>query len=221
MRRLGGVCLLVAGLLSVLAGAVLAVAFGPDDRLGTGPHRLSSEASVITTAPHAIVYAGPEVELTVTSRGGARDLFVGVGHHVDVVDLLADTRRTRVERIDLPWEVSTSTVGGSGSPRAAPTEVDWWYAQATGDGAATISWTLPEDGGDVVIADLAGRDGLTVDITAAVLVPGVFVVGAAMLVIGVGIAVLGWAVLTSGERPRRRAANRGDHDRGRDREGVG
>lgn len=202
MRRLGGLCLLAAGVLSVLLGAALAIAFGPDDRLETGPHPLSSEGSVITTAPQAIVYAGPQVELTVTTRGEARDLFVGVGHHVDVIDLLADTRRTRIDRIDLPWDVSFSAAGAGGSMRASPTEVDWWYAQASGGGRATISWTLPENGGDVVIADLAGQDGLAVDVTAAVVAPGAFIVGAAMLVIGLGVVVFGWAVLSTRGRPR-------------------
>lgn len=202
MRRLGGVCLLALGVLSMLVGGLLAVGFGPDDRLATGPHEVSSTGSVITTAPQAIVYAGPQVELTVTSSAAPRELFVGVGHHVDVADLLADTRRTRIERIDLPWDIATSTVGTGGSPRAAPTAVDWWYAQDTGEGRASITWTLPEDGGDVVIADLAGEEGLTVDVTAALVAPGIFIVGAAMLVIGLGVAVFGWAVLTTRVQPR-------------------
>jgi len=214
MRRLGGICLLAVGALSVLLGAVLAVAFGPDDRLATGPHVVRSETSLITTGPQAIALAGPRVELAVTSSGEPRNLFVGVGHHVDVSDLLGETPRTRVDRIDLPWALTTSQVGTGGTPRASPLDVQWWYAQAEGDGRAVLTWTLPEYGGDVVIADLDGGDELSVDVTAAVLAPGAFVVGAAMVVIGLGVAVFGWAVLTTRVRPRGVHANRGEPTEG-------
>lgn len=208
MRRLGGVCLLALGVIGVLAGVAVMVLFGTDNRLETGPHELRSRGAAITTAPQAIKYAGPRVELTVTSRGERRNLFVGVAHHVDVQDLLGSTRRTRVDRIDLPWAVSTSTVGEGGSPRTAPGDVDWWYAKEEGRGRAVLTWTLPDAGGDVVIIDQEGHEDLAVDVTAAWVVRGVFVVGAAAVVIGLGVAVFGWALLSSRVRPRGTHADR-------------
>ncbi len=199
--------MVLVGLLSTLLGLLLAVAFGPDNRLDTGPHPLRSDGSVITTGENAVAYAGPRVDLTVTTDGD-RSLFVGVAHHVDVTDLLGDTPRTRVDRLDLPWKTDVSEVRGAGSPLGSPLDADWWIAQDQGRGTATVEWTLAEDGGDVLIMDLDGQDGLSIDVVAALVVPGIFVVGAAMTVIGLGVAVFGWAVLTTRVSPRGAHADR-------------
>lgn len=201
MRRPGGVALIALGVLSVLLGCLLAVAFGPDDKMSTGPHRLTSSGSAIVTAPEALAYAGPPVELTVTSTDPGRDIFVGVGHDVDVRDLLGDTPRLRVETISIPWEISTQSVGGSGVPKSDPGQVDWWIAEEQGRGRVVLDWDLPDVAADVVILDEDGRDRLTVDVTAALEVPGIFVVGLASVVLGLGIVVFGWAVLTTRVTP--------------------
>jgi hypothetical protein len=200
VRRLGGLALVVLGVLGVLVGCLLAVAFGPDDRVGTGPHRLTSRGPAIVTAPGALAYSGPRVQLTVTSADRDRRLFVGVGHDVDVRDFLADTPHTRVETIDVPWRVSTTPVRGDGVPRGAPGDVAWWSADAQGRGRAVLTWRLPDSAADVVILGRGGAP-LVVDVSAAVVVPGVFVVGLAAVVIGLGVAVFGWAVLTTRVAP--------------------
>jgi hypothetical protein len=202
MRRLGGLALIALGVLSVLLGAALAVGFGPDDRMGTGPHRLSTPGQAIVTAPEALAWSGPRVELTVTSPDRGRDLFVGVGHDVDVRDFLADTPRTRIRTIEVPWRVTTTNVAGDGLPRGSPEGLDWWIAEAQGRGEAVLAWRLPDTAADVVILDRDGADGLTVDVTAAVLAPGAFVVGLAAVVLGLGVVVFGWAVLTTRVAPR-------------------
>lgn len=195
MRRLGGLALIALGVLSVVLGVALAVGFGPDDRMGTGPHRLSTPGQAIVTAPEALAFSGPKIELTVTAPD--RNLFLGVAHDVDVQDFLADTPRTRVDAIEVPWKVSTSQVSGSGVPKGSPEDANWWFADAHGRGRAVLTWALPESAADVVILDQQGRDGLAVHVTAAIVAPGVFVVGLAGVVIGVGLVVLGWAVLTT------------------------
>jgi hypothetical protein len=196
VRRLGGLALIALGVLSVLVGCLLAVVFGPDDRVGTGPHRLTSAGPAITTAPGALAYSGPRVQLTVTSAERGRDLFVGVGHDVDVRDFLADTPYARVDTIDIPWRVSLTRVPGDGVPRAAPEKLAWWTAEAQGRGRAVLTWRLPDSASDVVVVG-RGSGGLTVDVSAALLLPGVFVVGLAAAVIGLGVGVFGWALLTT------------------------
>ncbi|MDQ4006867.1 MAG: hypothetical protein M3211_02070, partial [Actinomycetota bacterium] len=158
MRRLGGLALIALGVLSVLAGVALVAAFGPDDRMATGPHRLSTPGQAIVTAPEALAYAGPRVELTVRSVGGARDLFVGVGHDVDVRDFLDATPRTRIDTIDIPWQVSTTRLPGGGFPKGPPAGLGWWIAEAQGRGAVTLRWHLPDVAADVLILDRDGRD---------------------------------------------------------------
>ncbi len=206
MRRRGGLALIALGVLSVLLGSVLAAAFGPDNELGTGPHRLSTRGQAIVTAPEALAWTGPQVRLTVRSVDPGRSLFVGVGHDVDVQDFLDGAPRTRIDTIAIPWRVTTTSIPGSGFPKGAPSDVGWWFADAQGRGSASVTWRLPDTAADVVILDPLGGDGLAVDVTADVLAPGAFVVGLAMVVLGLGVAVFGWAVRTTGVR-----APRGTH----------
>lgn len=202
MRRLGGLALIALGVLGVVLGVALAVAFGPDNRMATGPHRLSTPGQAILTAPEALAYSGPRVQLTVAAADRQRELFLGVGHDVDVRDFLAGTPRTRIDTIEIPWRVSTTPVRGDGSPKGDPADVGWWIADAQGRGTAELTWRLPDTAADVVILGRDGAGGLTVDVTAAVLAPGAFVVGLAMVVIGLGVVVFGWALLTSRTVPR-------------------
>ena len=58
----------------------------------------------------------------------------------------------------------------------------------------------------MVVLDQDTGSGTRVDVTAAVLFPGAFVGGLAGVVIGLGVIVFGWAVLTT-----RAAAPRGVH----------
>jgi hypothetical protein len=202
MRRLGGLALILLGVLGVLVGAALAVGFGPDNRIGTGPHRLSTPGQAIVTAPEALAFSGPQVEVTVTSTEPGRALFLGVGHDVDVRDFLGETPRTRIDTIELPWRVTTTDLPGGGFPKGAPQDLGWWLAEAQGRGQAALTWRLPESAADLVILDPEGGDGLTVDVTAAVLAPGIFVVGLAVAVLGLGVVIFGWAVLTTRVAPR-------------------
>jgi hypothetical protein len=206
MRRLGGLALIALGVLSVLMGSALAAAFGPDNEMGTGPHRLSTRGQAIVSAPEALAWAGPQVRLTVDSVDPGRSLFLGVGHDVDVRDFLDGAARTRIDTIEIPWRVTTTPISGSGFPKGAPADVGWWLADAHGRGSATLTWRLPDTAADVVILDPFGGDGLVVDVTAAVVAPGAFVVGLALVVLGLGFAVFGWAMRTTGVR-----APRGTH----------
>jgi len=205
MRRLGGIALVLLGLLSVVLGVALAVLFGPDDRMGTGPHRLSTPGQAIVTSPGALAYSGPQVELRVTSVQPGRTLFVGVAHDVDVRDFLASTPRTRIDTIEIPWQVATTQLPGQGFPKADASEQTWWIADAKGQGEVVLDWRLPDTAADVVILDDDGSRGLAVDVSAAVVAPGVFVIGLALVVLGLGVVVFGWAVLTTRSTSRRGA----------------
>ena len=184
----------------------MATAFGPDNEVGTGPHRLSTRGQAIVTAPEALAWAGPQVQLTVESVDPRLSLFVGVAHDVDVRDFLDGAPRTRIDTIEIPWRLTTTAVPGSGFPKGDPSDVGWWLADAHGRGGASLAWRLPDTAADVVILDPLGGDGFAVDVTAAVVAPGAFVVGLALVVLGLGFAVFGWAVRTTGV-----AAPRGTH----------
>ncbi|MPZ61649.1 MAG: hypothetical protein GEU93_10210 [Propionibacteriales bacterium] len=209
MRRLGGLALLGMAVLGILVGVALAVFFGQDNRMDTGPHRLQTGTAAIVTAPQAIAIAGPRVELEVAAVEPDRNLFVGVGHDVDVRDLLGQTPRTRIDSVELPWRIETSGVDGSGVPRSAPEDADWWIEQDQGRGRATVAWDLPDTAIDVVILDRDGREDLAVDVTATWEAPGAFVTGIALAVFGLGVGIFGWAVITTRVAPRGLHARRG------------
>jgi hypothetical protein len=206
MQRLGGLALVVLGVLSLLLGTALAAAFGPDDEVGTGPQRLTTRGQAIVTAPEALAWAGPQVQLTATTTRPGRELFLGVAHDVDVRDFLDGTPYTRIDTIEIPWRVTTTQIPGNGLPKDDPSDVAWWFADARGRGTVSLAWRLPDTAADVVVLDPLGGDGLTVDLNAAVVAPGAFVAGLALVVLGLGVVVFGWAVRTAGA-----GAPRGTH----------
>lgn len=194
MRRAGGWLLVLLGTLLVLIGCTAALVFGPDNEVASGPHPLSSDGFAIATAPGAIQYAGPTVRITVVSSSD-RPLFVGLAHDVDVRNYLADSAYTRIDTLELPWDTTTSRVGGEGSPRRPPAELDWWLVSDRGSGEASMTFTLPDDSVDVVVTNADLRPRLRVDVTATVLRPGVFVGALAVALAGVGLAAAGRVLL--------------------------
>jgi hypothetical protein len=204
VRRTGGWLLVLLGVLLVLLGCTAAVVFGPDNEVASGPHPFASDGTAIATAPEAIQYAGPTVRITLVSSSG-RPLFVGLAHDVDVHDYLAGSAYTRVDTLDLPWETTSSRVGGQHAPGRRPAALDWWLVSDTGPGKTSVTFTLPNDSVDVVVTNADLRPRLRVQATVTVLRPGVFVGGLAAVLAGLGIAAVG-VVLVG--RVRARAARR-------------
>ncbi len=206
MRRPGGWLLIVVGLVIALGGAAVALLFGPDNRAETGPHRLSSAGVAITTAPAALTYSGPTVEVTAETAG--RTVFVGLAHDVDVRDYLANTAYTRIDAIDLPWSIRTTEVKGERSLPVLPADADFWLASTSGDGSASLRFPLPDAAVDVVVMDADGGANLVADVTVAVVHDGAFLNGLAVLVVGAGAAAGGVLLLRHAPRRGRRRGPR-------------
>ncbi len=207
MRRAGGRVVLLLGVVLMIVGVAAAVAFGPDDRVRSQPQRLVSRGLAVITAPAAIGYSGPTIELTVT-RKASDPVFLGVGYHVDVRDYLTGSTYTQIDSVDLTFDVATSDVKGKGRPDVGPEDLDWWLITGSGKGSATVTFPLPDAAVDIVVTDPGLRPGLDVTVTAAVVQQGAFVGGLALSVSGVGLAVVG-RMLTSSDpasRLRRRTA---------------
>ncbi len=196
MRRAGGVVVLQLGVLLVILGALGAIAFGPDDRVTSAPLPLSSLGIAVVTAPGAVAYSGPTVELTVTREGSA-PVFVGVGYDVDVRDYLTATTYTQVDSISIPLDVETSEVDGAGLPETRPGDLDWWLVSGSGRGSATVTFPLRDAAVDVVVMDPDLRPGLDVSVTVGVVRQGAFVGGLAVSLGGVGLGVVGWMLIST------------------------
>ena len=194
MRRAVGWLLVALGLAAVLLGAVVAVVFGPDDRAQTGPHPVSTAGSAVATAPAVLRYAGPRLEITVSAQDPDRTVFVGLATDVDVADYLRAARHTRVDAVDLPWDVETTAVPGVAAPPAVPAVVDWWLVSREAPATTTLGFRLPDAEVDVVAMDARLRPGFRADVTVAWVQDGAFLGGIAIAVAGMGAAVAGWVV---------------------------
>jgi len=187
---------ILLGALLVIFGAAIAVLFGPDDEVVSGPHPLSSKGIAIATAPSAIGYAGPTVQVRVISADERR-VFVGLAHDVDVKDYLADSAYTRVDMISLPWDTTTSQVAGDDSAARLPAKLDWWLVSETAVGEASMTFTLPDDSVDVVVTNADLRPGVRIEATVTALRSGAFVGGLGMAVFGFGLMVVGRVLTVS------------------------
>lgn len=192
MRRLAGWALVFAGFLAAAVGIVAAVVVGPDDAISSGVRRLTSSGAAIVTAPGAITYAGPTVSIDVTSAGGP--VFVGVGREVDVADLVADTSRTEVDQVSVPWSIRSSAAKGSSTALPDVSGLDWWLASDSGSDASVV-FGLPDEPISVLVMNADGSPAVDVDVTAAVSVAGFFWGALALLVLGVGLELSGFLVL--------------------------
>lgn len=206
VRRPLGWILVVGGVLLAVFGLAVAIVFGPDNRVASGPHDFASTGAGVVTAPAALAYTG--LTLHVTASASGRSLFVGLAHDVDVRDYLADTAFTRIDSIDVPWKAETTAVTGDDSIETLPADADFWLARDSGEGSASIRFLLPDDAVDVVVMDAEGKPDLRVELTVSVVQEGAFASGLALLVIGVGATVGGVLLLRHAPRRVRRLALR-------------
>ena len=202
MRRQLGWLLVLVGVVIALVGVAGAVLFGPDDRATTGPHAVPVAGVGLATAPGAIAYAGPRLELTIQCQPAGRRLFAGVAHHVDAVDFLARAPYTRVDEIWVPWDIATTDVRGEGELADRPRTADFWTTKAVGHGTVTLDWLLAEAPQDLVVVDAHGRPISSLAITASLVLAGGFVASLAVAALGLGL-IAGGAVLASSARTAR------------------
>jgi hypothetical protein len=191
MRRVVGVLLMLVAVLTLVAGAALAFVLGPDNRASTGPHEIGTEAPVVVADPDVFGWAGPTITVEVGVAEG-QHVFVGAANAVDIADYVRLTERTEITDYGLPWDISTSDVDGSNALPAAPSEVDWWLAQGSGAGQASLSVELPEQAFGLVVVAVGGGSLEGMEVTASYDVNGGFGVGLGLVGFAVGLGLFGW-----------------------------
>ncbi|KHL19553.1 UNVERIFIED_CONTAM: hypothetical protein LK11_01305 [Mumia flava] len=194
------------GVLLVLVATSVAVALGPDDQVRTGPHAIEVSDRAIATAPGVLAYAGPQVSV-VADLGDERPVFIGLAHPVDVDDYLGGTAHEEVATFALPWEVSTDDVDGDPYLPAAPTALDWWWADAAGVGKAELRFDLPSDSASLAVLALGDGDLEGLRISAAYEWPGGFGIAVGSAAAGIGLVGIGLALLRVRPFVRRRRAD--------------
>ncbi len=202
MRRVSGWLLVLVGVAALIVGLAVAVAFGPDDTLAVGPHQISTTGVALISAPGALSYAGPTLQVTATAEQPGASIFVGVGHDVDVRDYLSGSAYTQIDKVSLPWRAETSDVPGRTRPIADPSELTWWLTTGSGRGAATVMLPLLDAPIDVVVIIADGARGFTTEVTVGILQEGIFPGAMGVLLGGVGLLVAGRLVLRGSSAAR-------------------
>jgi hypothetical protein len=193
MRTTAGWALVVLGVLVALAGGAAMVVLGPDSRFTTGPHAIETDDIAVVTAPDVIGWADVQVDL-LAEVPVRKPIFVGVGNAVDVQDFVGTTQRLEVTRFRRPWDVDTREVEGTPNLPGAPTALDWWIDSSAGLGGASISTQLPDETVSIAILSVGSSNLSGLEVTLAYGVKGGFGKGAAAVLLGLGIVLLGLAV---------------------------
>lgn len=192
-RRILSVLVLVLALVGVVVGVAMAVLLGPDNRLTTGPHDVGTDHVALVTSPEVLRWAGPTVTVTAELPDN-QPVFLGLGNTVDVADFLSRTGFERVDTLDLPWRVSTTTVSGKRYVPAAPMAADWWIAQNAGQGGAQITVPLPDETTSLVVVALAG-DLQDLQVSGSYFLAGGFGAGLGLAALALGVGMFGWLAL--------------------------
>jgi hypothetical protein len=193
MRTWAGWVLSVLGVLVAVLGAAVMVALGPDSRFTTGPHAIETDDVAVVTAPDVIRWADVQVDV-LAEVPVRKPIFIGVGNAVDVQDFVSTTQRLEITSYGRPWSIDSREVGGDPNLRGAPTAVDWWIESSAGLGGASISTRLPDETVSIAIVSVGSSNLAGLQITLAYGVKGGFGKGAALLLAGLAVVVIGQLV---------------------------
>ncbi|MET0928307.1 MAG: hypothetical protein ABWX74_02265 [Aeromicrobium sp.] len=197
MRTRSGWALSVLGVLVAILGAAAMVLLGPDSRFTTGPHAIETDDIAVVTAPTAIRWADVQVDV-LAEVPVRKPIFIGVGNAVDVQDFVGRTQRLEVTTFRRPFDLETREVKGTANLPGAPTSLDWWIDSAAGLGGASISTQLPDQTVSIAILSVGSSNLSGLEVTLAYGVKGGFAKGAAVLLLGLALTVLGVAVRRGG-----------------------
>lgn len=191
MRRVVGILLMLFAVLMATLGAGIAIVLGTDNRAETGPHRIATSSPVVVADPDVFSWAGPTVTMRIDVAKD-QQVFVGAGNAVDIADYVGSSQRTEITSYKAPWSIETHDVVGDAPLPAAPGAVDWWVAQSTGTGSATISFRLPEQAFSLVVIAVGGDNLDSLRVTASYDIDGGFGIGLGLIGFAVGLALFGW-----------------------------
>lgn len=206
IRSIFGVLLALIGLIVGAAGAVAAFwLVGPDDTVYSGDQHLTSKGLAIASAPSMLDRHGPTLHVNARSTSG-KPVFVGVARDFDAASYLKGFPYTELVQVKYPIALTTNDVKGDGKALAAPDTLDWWVAQATGDGTQKLSWPIADGPYSVVIMSPDGKTAPDVQADLGIEIPNAFLMSLLGFAIGLVLLALGiFMILFRGRRTVRPA----------------
>jgi hypothetical protein len=141
-----------------------------------------------------------DLRIEATSTTAGVPVFVGIGRQRDVAAYLAG-----VARSDRNEAGGDGQEQPGGSPPAAPTDLDIWVAQASGDGAQTVVWTPEAGNWSAVVMNADGSRGVSASMRFGAEVPWLDEAGAGLLIVsllflGGAITLVAFAVARASRR---------------------
>lgn len=177
----------------------------PQERLSTDGFAITSEQlqlhvdGSIGQVPDDII---GDVRLSLAGANGA-ELFVGIAPSAEVATYLSGVQYDVVTAFEDGDPVYRSTNGAA--PSTAPTEQEFWVAQANGPDPQ-LTWSLEDGDWTTVVMNADGSAAVTADVTAGAEVPVLDTVVAVSLVIAAALLALGSVLVavSIGSASRRR-----------------
>lgn len=200
MRVVGRVLLFVVGGLLLVVGAAAAWVVGPDDTVVAGETEFAGTAY---TARGLLDVENLAVEVTAETAEG--EVFVGVGHPVDVSDVVAGHDAFRIFQVNVGSLAGAADAGDDEMPD--PRGIDW-FDSVSGEGEQSLSY--PVDGLAPQFLVYA-PDGAPVTASIGFTVAGAFTF--CLVVAGVGLLLVVGAILLRRRRPRAQSPGQGDDAR--------
>lgn len=188
-RIVGGVVAALVGLLALAGGLIAAFGYiGTDNVISSPARTIASKGVAITTSPELFDYFGPRLHVTAEPTEPGRQLFIGIGHHVDVGSYFSGASRTKVTELNVPFSLNTSDVIGKQTEVSPPNGLEWWIAKVSGSGQQELVWPMADGPYDVAIMAADGKANVDAVVTIGVEFPGAF--ATAMLVALAGLVLL-------------------------------
>ncbi|MBM7790466.1 hypothetical protein [Tenggerimyces flavus] len=195
-RIVGGVVAALVGLLALAGGLIAAFGYiGPDNVISSPARTISSKGVAITTSPELFDYYGPRLHVTAEPAEPGRQLFIGIGHHVDVGSYFSGTSRTKVTELDLPFSLTTGDVIGKQTEVNPPNGLEWWIAKVSGSGKQELVWPMADGPYDIAIMGADGKANVDAVVTIGVEIPGAFATAMLVALGGLVLLVLGALLL--------------------------
>ncbi|GIF42804.1 DUF4389 domain-containing protein [Actinoplanes xinjiangensis] len=211
----GSVVALVAGVLLLLpavglstGGAVLLAVDAARDSAGyvTSPVQQLETSTAAITAEHVTVSGAGvwtrettdlgDLRLDVTTTAG-QPIFVGVAPQSAVDTWLAGTAHDEVTGFG-SGAARYDRAGARIRPASTPASQPFWIAQASGSDSTTLQWTATDGEYAVVVANVTGASGVSVDVRGAARVPDLTGLGSGLLAAGILIGLLAVGLIVAG-----------------------